>query len=257
MSGLSFLSENLTDTATFSMTTGTENAQFPLENLKNDSPSVKFRGVGSTSVIVIDLLVTRDINYVAVAADPLESFQITSASFKTSATTNFSLSPSYSIDLSMEQTIGFKNITEVSHRYVELTLIGSGGFTELGKIFVGKAINIPLNSVSIDSFKYSIKDKSVIRQNKYSQKFIDVINQVKTLSGTIQYCTKDEQEELDDLFIRHGQAYPLWIILDENSEAMNEGKFKLTMYGYFETDPSWSADGGQLYTASMEMSQAI
>lgn len=257
MSGITFLSQNYFDDASLSMTTGTENAQFPLTNLQNDSPSIKFKGIGSTSVIVIDLGVTRDIDTVAIAADPQTSFLISSASFKTSTSTDFSLSPSYSIDLSMEQTIGFKQITEVSHRYVQLTLVGSGGSTELGRVFVGKAINIPLNSFSVSSFKYAYNDRSTIKENKYGQRFIDEYNSTKILAGTIEFCTKDEQEELDDMFIYHGQNKPVWLILDSNSDAFNEGKFKLTIYGYFNNEISWSAAGGQLYNISVEVRQTI
>lgn len=257
MSGIKFLSENYFDSADLSMLTGTENAQFPLENLKNDSPSVKFRGIGSTSVILIDLLETRDIDFVAVCADPLESFRITSASFRTSTTVDFSLSPVNVIALSNEQSIGYKEITEVSHRYVELTIVGSGGFTELGKVFVGQAVRLPQNSISISSFSYSYNDRSNTRSNRYGQKFIDKLNQVKSLGGTIEYCTKDEQQALDDMLLRHGESYPLWMIIDSNSDALNEGNFKLTVYGYLSGDISWSASGGQLYTTSIEINQAV
>lgn len=257
MSGISFLADNLYDDADVILTTGAENAQFPLTNLKNDSPSVKFRSVGSTAVLEIDLLVTRDIQYVAIAADPGAGFLISSASFKTSATNDFSLSTVHNIDLSSQQTIGFKKIATVGHRYVEITLNGSGGFAEIGKIFIGEALNIPLNSLSIGSFKYGYKDQATIRRNKYGQKFINTLNKIKSLGGTIEFCTKDEQESIDDMLIEKGESYPIWMIVDEDSEAMNEGNFKLTIYGYVEGDLSWSAAGGQLYSTSINVVQAI
>lgn len=257
MSGITFLSENYVDTATLSLTTGTENAQFPLDNIKNDSPSVKFRSIGSTAVVVIDLGATRDIDYVAVAADPIESFLITSASVKTSLTSDFSLSTAYPITLSLAQAIGHRSIPAVTHRFIELTLVGSGGFAEIGKVFVGEAINLPLNGFSISSFKYEVKDRSKVQENSYGQKFIDVTNQIKELGGTIEYCTKAEQEELDDMMLRHGQSYPLWVVLDPDSDALNSGVHKLTMYGYLENDISWSANGGQLYSVRVNMRQAI
>lgn len=257
MSGINFLSDNLFDDATISLTTGSENAQFPLENLKNDSPSVKFRGVGATAVILIDLLVTRDIQYVAVCADPGAGFLITSASFKTSATTDFSLSTSHTIDLNNQQTIGLKKIDTVSHRYVELTLTASSDFTELGKVFVGTALNIPQNSLSISSFNYGYNDRSKIRLNDYGQKFINKLNTTKTIAGDIEFCTKEEQESIDNMLIDKGESYPLWMIVDENSEAMNDGNFKLAIYGYVEGDLEWSANGGQLYSTSIKVKQAI
>lgn len=257
MSGITFLSENHFDGASLTLTTGTPNAQFPLSNLQNDSPSVKFRSGGNTGVIEVDLLAAQDITYIAIAADPLTSFTITAATVKTSATTDFSLSTMYTIDLSQQQAIGFKSIPQVNHRYVEITLTGTGGFTELGKVFIGSEINIPQNSISISSFGYSYNDRSSIQANKYGQKFIDTLNQTKSLGGTIEYCTKDEQETIDNMLIYHGKSLPIWMILDENSEAFNDGNFKLMIYGYLNKDNSWSAAGGQLYNVSIEIDQAI
>jgi hypothetical protein len=257
MSGITFLSNNLFDNATLSLTTGSENAQFPLSNLKNDSPSVKFRSVGSTAVILIDLLTTQDIEYVGIASDPADLFLITSASFKTSTTTDFSSSPSYSISISNEHSLGYRQITTVNHRYVELTLVGSGGFTELGKVFVGEGINIPQNSLSISSFSYGYKDMSEIKKNKYAQRFINKLNTVKTLGGDIEFCTKEEQELIDDMLIRHGKNLPFWMIVDPNEDAMNAGNFKLAIYGYMESDIKWSSSGGQLYSTGIDMDQAI
>jgi hypothetical protein len=257
MSGITFLSENFVDSANLSLTTGTENSQFPLVNLKNDSPSIKFRSVGSTAVVVIDLLTTRDLDYVALVADPIDSFKISSASIKTSLTNDFTLSTAIPVSLSVAQAIGYVNFTEVTHRFIELTLVGSGGFAEIGKVFAGKGLNIPLNSISISSFKYGYTDNSTVRKNDYGQKFIDKTNQVKNLGGTIEHCTKDEQELIDDMLIRHGKTYPMWMLIDQNEEAMNDGQFKLTIYGYNEAGLEWSADGGQLFTTSIEIKQAI
>jgi hypothetical protein len=136
-------------------------------------------------------------------------------------------------------------------------LVGSGGFAELGKVFVGKSINLPLNSLSIGSFSYGYNDKSIIKKNKYDQRFIDQLNKVKSLGGNIEFCTKDEQETLDNMMLDRGQSLPLWMIVDPDELAMNDGQYKLTIYGYMTNEISWSAAGGQLYTASIEMSQAI
>lgn len=257
MSGITFLSENLIKNAEIELTSGTENAQFPLANIQVDSPSIKFRSLETTCVIQIDLLTTRSLDFIAVAADPLESFQVNSITARTSTTTDFTSSPVYTLDLSTVQTIGFVNFTQVSHRYVEITLNSSGDFTELGSIFIGKGLNIPLNSLSISSFKYGYDDRSSVRQNKYGQKFIDQTNLTKILSGDIEFCTKEEQELIDDMLIEHGKTLPLWVIVDSNEDAMNEGNFKLTIYGYLDNDISWSAAGGQLYSTSVDVKQAI
>jgi hypothetical protein len=256
MACLKFLSENFADTAQLTLTTGTVNAQFPLSNLQNDSPSKKFRGVGSTVVIEIDLLQTRDLDTIAFMASPTEELNIISASVKTSVTNDFSLSVAYPMDLSSSENMGIVTIPEVSNRYVELTLTSSV-YSELGKLFIGKAFTLEQNGLSIDSFSYKREDQSTITRNRYGQAFIDQLNKVKFLGGSIEFANKEEQEDLDDMFIRHGESLPLWLIIDEDNEAMNDGQFKLSIYGYLTASPVWSASGGRHYNTTIEIRQAI
>lgn len=256
MACLKFLSENFADTAMLSLTTGAEHAQFPLTNLQNDSPSKKFRAVGATTVLLVDLLQTRDLDTIAFVGSPTEVLNIISASVKTSVTTDFSLSTAYPVTMSASENMGFVTIPEVSHRYVEITF-ASSLYSELGKLFVGKAFELEQNGLSIDSFSYSREDQSVVSKNKYGQAFIDRLNQVKILSGAIEFANKEEQEDLDLIFIRHGESYPLWLIVDENSEAMNDGQFKLSVYGYLASSPKWSASGGRHYNTNIDIRQAI
>lgn len=257
MSGIIFLSENLVDEASLSLTGGTENQQFPLQNIKNEATVVSFRSNGNSAVIEFDLTQTREIDTVALTGNAIDGLQITTATYKTSVTTDFSGSPVNSITLDSENNIGLSFITEVNHRYVELTLTGNGTFTELSNIFIGKQINLPQNSLSIGTFTYRNDDRSRIQSNRTGQKFIDVLNSQKKINGRIEFCTKSEQETLDDMFIRHGRNKPLWMIVDRDSEAMNDGSGKLSIYAYLEQAPTWSADGGQLYSASIRTIQVI
>jgi len=257
MAGINFLSENYMDLGLLSITTGTANSQFPLSNLQIDTTTKKFRSTGDTVVIEVDLGQTRDIDALAVVGDTTGTFDITAMTVKTSVTTDFSLSPVNTIDLSAEFGIGFEFITEVSHRYVEITLTGNGSFAEISNVFVGKRVNLIQNSLSIDSFSYRHDDLSKIKRSDFGQKFIDEFPFQKKINGTIKHCTPDEQDSLDDIFLRHGRHKPLWMIVDENSAAMTDGKFKLSLYGYLEKMPTWRAVGGQLYNAPLEVRQVV
>ena len=257
MSGINFLSENYIDNSDLSLTTGSENAQFPLSNIKNAATVKKFRSTGNTVVIEIDLQQTRALDALAIAGDATGTFGVTAASFKTSVTTDFSGSSAINVDISAEQNMGYVFFTQVSHRFVELTLTGTGSFCEVGSIFIGERINLPLNSFSVNSFKYKYQDRSRVQSNRYGQKFIDELPLIKELGGTIEYATKTEQEQLDDMFIYHGKKRPLWVFVDPDSEAMNEGKYKLTMYAYMPQMPEWRSVGGQLYSTTINLEQAI
>ena len=257
MAGINFLSDNFVDLSSITITTGAANAQFPLSNIQNISTAKKFRSTGNTVVIEFDLQQTRDLDTIAIVGDATTGLGISAISFKTSVTTDFSLSTPIPITLSSEHNVGFEFITEVSHRFVEATMTGTGSFAEISNIFVGKRINITQNNFSISSFRYGYDDKSNVRPNRYGQKFIDELPLRKVLGGTIEFATKDEQETLDDMFLKHGIHEPLWVIIDDTSAGMNEGNFKLTMYSFLSQVPIWTASGGQNYNASLDLDQVI
>lgn len=255
--GINFLSENLVDNASISLTTGTENAQFPLANLQNDATAVRFRSLENNIVILFDLQQTRTIDSVALHGDTSGNLGLTTASFKTSLTTDFSASVAESIPLSGDNLIGYKLLdTPVDHRYLELSLTGTGSYVELSNIFIGERIELIYQNLSIGSFEYGQDDKSDVSENSYGQRFINKRNKLKFLGGNIDFATKEEQETLDNMFTRHGSAEPLWMIIDKGSEAMNDGEFKLTIYGYLDRRPTWSAAGGRTYNASIKVNQA-
>ena len=256
MAGIAFLSENFVDLANITLTTGTENAQFPLLNVQNEATAVKFRSQENSIVLEFDLQQTRTLDTIALHGDTNGTLGLTAASIRTSLTTDFTGSAVTNISLSAENLIGYEYFTEVSHRYVELTLTGTGSYAELSNVFIGKRIELLQQNLSISSFAYGAIDKSKRSENQYGQMFIDKRNQIKTLGGDIEFAIKSEQETLDEMFIRHGENLPLWMIVDKDSLSMNDGQYKLTIYGYLRNRPQWSASGGQTYNTEVDIKQA-
>lgn len=255
--GITFLSDNLVDDAILSLSTGTENLQFPLVNIKNEATAVKFRSLENGIVIVFDFSQTRTIDTIALHGDTNGSLGMTAASLRTSLTTDFSGSVVTNISLSAENLMGYEYLTTpVSHRYAELTLTGTGVYTELSTLFIGERINIEQNNLSIDSFRYGNRDNSTTSNNKYDQLFIDKRNSTKFVAGTLEFCTKTEQSTLDEMFRRHQRSKSLWMIVDKDGVAITDGEFKLTTYGYLQDVPLWSAAGGQHYTTNVRLNQA-
>lgn len=254
--GISFLSDNLLNDAIVTLDTGTENAQFPLKNIKNDATAVKFRSLENDVVILVDLQQTRTIDSFAIHGDSNEEFGITSVSIKTSLTTDFSGATAIPIPVSAENLIGYEFITSVDHRFVEITLSGSGSFVEVSNIFIGARVNLEQNNLSIGSFRYGFTDRSTVNTNKYGQRFVDKRNALKFVGGKLEFCTKTEQEQLDEIFLRHKRSVPLWMIVDKEGTGMNSGKYKLTVYGYLQDVPLWTANGGQHYSADVRVNQA-
>lgn len=258
MASLIFLSENYTDEANMQLTTGSANAQFPLNNIKNDSTVKKFRSVENSVVIRIDMQQTRTINSVALTGDATQSLGLTTASIRFSLTTDFTGFTSQNIPLSAEYGMGYYLWdNNMSYRYAELTLTGNGTFCELSNLFIGERIELLQQSISLNSFTYSTKDNSSVSKNDYGQKFINVRNKVKTLSGGIDNCNRTEHEILDNMLIRHQTHIPIWMIIDKDSEGMADGNYKLSIYGYLTTTPKWNAIGGRHYNTDISIEQAI
>lgn len=254
--GISFFSDNLLNDAVLSLTTGTENAQFPLVNVKNDATAVKFRSQENDIVILVDLQQTRTIDTFAIHGDTNEEMGVTSLSFKTSLTTDFSSATAIPVTISADNLMGYEYITAVDHRFVEITLSGSGSFAEVSNIFIGERSEFLQQNISISSFRYGYNDRSSVSTNKYGQKFVDKRNKLKMLSGDIQYCIKSEQDILDEIFLRHGKSLPIWVAIDKDSEGMIDGRHRLAIYGYFSRTPQWLASGGQTYNTSIKVDQA-
>jgi len=133
--GIRFLCENYVSNGIFSLPTGMENAQFPLENIRNPATMKYFRSETNDVVIVIDLQQVASIDTFAIIGNTNRTFGITAASVKTAPSTDFSTATSYPIPLNAEQNMGYIFFdTPVSHRYVEFTLTGTGSYTEIGRI---------------------------------------------------------------------------------------------------------------------------
>lgn len=256
MAGISFLATNLIDEATITVSSGGENAQFPLSNLKNSSPAIKFQSLTDTSVILIDMLSNQTVDTVALKGDSTGELGIITANLRYSNTTDFTGSPVLPITLSSEFNAGIEFITEVDARYWELTLT-AGTFCELGVLYMGKKLNLPQQSYSINSFRYGYQDKSTTRTNEYGQAFINSRNLQKSLSGQIQFATQSETETLDDMFRELGTSRPFWTVVDESSTALSDGKFRFLMYGYLTAVPEWNATGGRTFNASLKTREAI
>jgi hypothetical protein len=257
MSGINFLVDNYVDNSNLSITSGTENAQFPLDNLKNDFTTKKFRSVGNTVVVLVDFLQFLPVNSFALVGDATSNLGVSAVSIKFSLTTDFTLSTQHDITLNSEFNIGWKFITEESARYAEITLTGTGSFSEVGKIYIGQRLNLPNQNISIDTFTYRHIDRSTVRRNLFGQKFIDVRNFLKRISGTIKFCTKEEQEQLDTMYLQRGRNKPVWLILDELGNSMVDGEYRLSMYCYLTEAFQWTANGGTTYSTGIQMEQTV
>lgn len=258
MSKLCFLTNNLIDTATLTLETGTVNAQFPLKNIKHDFTTKTFRSIGSSVSIVIDLGSTLPVDTIAICGDALtEKLGFNTALLKGSGSTDFSFSTAYPLDVSHKYNISFKQLPEASHRYWQLTLSGTD-FVEISNIFLGKAVKLLNNDINTTSFAWDIADKVSIQKNDYNQYFINEYNKVQSFGGTIGLVNAEEYALLREISINHGKRKPLWFLLDpEDAMPIEDSKFEFSGYYRFTNDFKWKALTVGLYNVSLDFEEVI
>ncbi len=255
MSCLTFLSENLVDDATLSIVTGVENAQFPLTNMQSPFTTKIFRSTGNTVEVLIDNLVTQPVDSIAVVGHSVDGLGFTVMELRGSATTDFSGSTLITVDLNEENNFGFKFFTEASFRFWKITLTGNGSFAELSNIFLGKRTDFTQNAISIDSFSYQNEDNAKVRINRYGQRYIDKVNDLKVIKGSIKFLNQSEFDSLNDIFNRHGKTEPIWLITDSNGGSATDGEFLFSLYGYFSRREAFSASGFGIYSSRIAVEQ--
>lgn len=256
MSCLTFLSDNLIDNATLSILTGTENAQFPLSNLKSTFTTKEFRSTGNTVEILVDLLTTQSVDSFAVAGHSVDGLGFTDITIYGSATLDFSGSTPIVINTNAEYAFGFNLFTSGAFRYWKIALTGTGSFASLSNIFLGAKTAFTENSLSIKTFNYTNKDNSRVRKNKYNQKFVDKTNRTRLIKGGIKFMNTAEFDLVNGLYNNHGISDPIWMIVDPDGTSATDGEFMFSMYGYFRRVSTITMSGFGIYNANIDMEQA-
>lgn len=256
MSKLTFLSDNRILEASFSMITGTENAQFPLTNIQHNFTTKTFRSNENTVEILIDLKQTVSIDSFSIVGSSLSGLGVGDVSIYGSLSTNFDSSTEIEIDLNANHNFGFKLWDSVgAFRYWKIVINNTGGdYVELSNIYMGIRTELN-NGIDQNSFKYSLNDNSKITTNNYGQRYIDQYNKTKMLSGQIKFLNKSEFDTLNNLYIQHGRSNPIWMIVDPDGMMATDGEYLFSGYFFFEKDLEYQSSGPFLYNVNVLFSE--
>lgn len=232
-----FLTNNLLEQANLSVTTGTINNQFPLNNLKHDHTSEFCRINGNTAKIVLDLGSISEVDIFCITGDAVENgLGFTGCELRGSATTDFSGSTAHTIILNQEYNFGFKSFTAESFRFWEITLTGDT-YVDISNVFLGNKTILTNNGFSSKNFNYFFKDNSKISKNEYNQKFVDKKNKCKYIRGSINTLVTTEFDKLFDIYNNHSTTKPLWFLLDpEGNMPDTDSEWKFSGYMRFSQE---------------------
>lgn len=205
---ITFYSDNLLSEADL---LGDENALFPLSNLKDARRTKVFRSLTNQSQIIIDHGSVKAMDSIMVVDSPRTGFGVSSLTLELNSTNNWA-SPAFSIELEINQThgIAFAEFETKNFRFARLVMTSNNSYCELSNLFIGEKISFE-NGTGID-LGWSFKDKelSTIKENRYGQKFVDVITRQRELDFSIRSMNKDELDQVLQVYDSKGLTEPFF-----------------------------------------------
>jgi len=245
---------NLVDSAT--ITASSTNAQFPLSNLTDVRRTKVYRATSNAATINFDFGEAKKVGVVAVVSSGAigKAFEFEDCVFEMSATDDFAVKTfTQALDLSDEFGFGLVEVPEIESRYARIIITRDSGIVELSKIFIGEYLTL-----GVQGFEYPLrfvdKNNASTQKNRLGQRFIDVVNKQKELSGSISTLTKDEIDDVFSILDEVSNIKPLWVIFPEGN-ITNDNK-RISGYYYIDAEPPLSFDRGNYWSLNLTLEEA-
>jgi hypothetical protein len=213
---------NLVDQAT--LTASTENAQFPVSNLKDYRRSKVYRSTASSANVVLDFGETSEVNGIFVIPNKRDGFGISTITVEFNSVNDFT-SPPYSVNIPLSSLVdlGHVSFTSVFYRYARIVTTSTLAYSEISKIFIGKELSL----VRGINYGWTLKDEelSLKTKNRYGQQFTDIITRQKIFGFAIHNLDKIDLELLDTMFDRIGESKPFYISIGDSTMSSDYRRF--------------------------------
>lgn len=191
-----------------------QNEQFKASNIKDFRRTKVFRSTTNEDSVSFDFGENSAINTVFMVDNP----QINGGFGFNQATLSASSSPSFTPDLlnlnaPLDDKFGesLNEFDEISARYFRVAMDSTLGYCELSNLFVGKSLELT-EGKSIN-FGWTHQDSELINKsfNREGQQFNDLIGNQKIINISFSNLSKDQIEQLDEMFDYCGTYKPLWL----------------------------------------------
>ena len=249
---LLFYTGNLIDNATF--TASTENLSFPPSNLKDPRRTKVFRTLTNSDTLILDFQETSEIDSIFIVDEPRNGFGISTLSFDLNATSNFT-SPAYSDSLTYSTIhgVGFKSFTQQDYRFCRLSLTSTLGYCELSKIFIGKELN--LGKGPNFNWTYQDKDLSIVKENRYGQRFVDIITRQKQVNMAFSLLNKDQLDKIFQIYDEKSTTKPFFFSVGCSTMINDPNRFAGMVY--LNSVPVITNTSFGRYSLSMTLEEAM
>jgi hypothetical protein len=251
---ITFYSNNLVNQAE-SIEATNSNALYPVNNINDPRRTKVLRTTTNSDSVVFDFGETSEINSIIIVDSLRDGFGVTTATLELSATNEFS-SPLFSIVVQINITHGFAfaSFPIESARFARLVLTSSLGYCELSKVFIGKSIEFE-NGMGIDlGWTYQDKENAIIKENRYGQKFVDVISRQKQISFSLRSMDKNELDQIFEIYDDKGITKPFFVRIGDTSMINDPDRFAGMFY--LNSIPQVNNKSFGLYDMSMSLEEA-
>ncbi|MCS6281480.1 MAG: hypothetical protein HUM72_12680 [Dolichospermum sp.] len=213
-----------------------------------------FRTTSNTSALILDFQETSEIDSIFIVDNPRNGFGISTISFNLNATSNFT-SPAYtdSLTFSTVHGLGYKIFPQQNYRFARINLTSTLGYCELSKVFIGKSID--LGRGPNFNWSYQNKDISNVKENRYGQKFVDVISRQKVLNIAISLLNKDQLDQVFELYDDKGTIKPLFVSIGDDTMVNDHRRFSGMVY--LNSAPTITNTSFGRYSLSLSMEEAM
>ncbi len=256
-----FLTNNLVVQNDIDITANSENALFPLSNLTDDRTTKEFRTqTGTTTAnIVFDFKTTEPVTDVCIVENSTQGFSIDGTVTIEGNFVNNWTSPPFTTTLTPNATHGLGHVSfaEQNYRFWRITATNTTDFVGISNIFIGKnLVNDPFERNINYDWTYEHRSTSEFNQNRYKQRFFDVIGKQKILKCEFTNLITEDMASVQDAFDAHDIFEPIWFIIDPN-EDFTDAKERVAGYFYLNKIPVITNTSFKRYKLGFNLRQAL
>lgn len=236
-----------------SVTASSEDLFYPASNLLEHPTYKEYRAASTSATLTLDLgaFVSCD-SLLLCGNNATRDLQVTSIRLEGN-TTNSWTAPAFTLNHDVTLDGQLNNLVYVpfiakAFRYWRLTVNNPGGlYVGFSNLFLGAKTDLPVDV----GYTFTLADRSEISGGRYSQRFIDKLPDLRYFSCSMSAMNQPERDALAAIAHRCSTHTPLWMILNPGTSLEEAGYF------YFDKAPQIENQAYQLYSTSLDMTEAI
>jgi hypothetical protein len=220
-------SDNLIYNST--LTADTQNALFPVSNIKDPRTSKVFRSIGSSANIVIDFNETSEIDSFFIVGDKRNGLGVHTITLEFNHINDWTSPPaSEVVTFSQEFNAGVTEFALKQYRFCRMVMTSTLPYVEIANIFIGKKLDLDRSI----NFGWSIKDNELSQKqsNRYGQIFSDVISRQRTISASMSFLDKDQLDKINSVIDFYGETKPFFVKIGCDNMVNNNLRFSGLFY---------------------------